>query len=154
MSSRRHDEQQAAASVAALAAITEEQLAARIREALLGLVEPVMALYQTGTWPVSDFDARAVEAFNQAQRVVSAGGTPVLEAMVAAAAPVLGMWWPDRPAEACAVHEAVERLRYVAMVLPSLVANARGIAETQLALGRRPTYRRSAGGLSGDDDGG
>ena len=140
MSAHRFDPQEAAASVAALAAMTDQQLAAGVREALIGLAAPVMALYATGNWPVSDFDARAVDAFNRAQRVVEQHGVevPGLEVMVAAAEPVLGMWWSGESAEAEAVQAAVARLRRAAMVLPGLVTQARAITETRQALRHRP----------------
>jgi hypothetical protein len=50
-----------------------------------------------------------------------------LPAVVAAVGPILGQWWPDRPQTAAALHEAVERLRHVAMHQTSLVRAARRI---------------------------
>jgi hypothetical protein len=54
-------------------------------------------------------------------------GDAPLPAVVAAVGPILGKWWPDRPETAAALHEAVERLRDVAMHKTSLVRDARKI---------------------------
>ncbi|GAB7046588.1 hypothetical protein [Catenuloplanes indicus] len=124
MRRRRFDPQTAAASVEALAAVTDEQLAAAVCDALRALA----ALHATGTWPASDFDTRAVEAFNCAQRfrALRAAAVPELEASVEVAGPMLGVWWPDGSVEANAVRDAVEQVRYASMVLPGLAVASRG----------------------------
>lgn len=126
MSRGTYDPERAARSVRELAAVTDADLAGDVRAAAAAVVELAEAWRRGPGWPRTETD-RAAYATAAAAGTAVAGldpGAP-LQAVVAAVSPILGQWWPDRPAAAEALRAAVEQLRVAAMHRPGLVRTAR-----------------------------
>jgi hypothetical protein len=118
----------AARSVRELAAVTDEQLIDEVRAATTVVVNQVEQLRRSG-WPRDSVEEAADTAVKTAQAVlVDLPANASLSAVVAAVRPLLGQWWPDRPAEAAAVAAAVERLRHAALHRPAQVRDARWLS--------------------------
>jgi hypothetical protein len=126
--SRAYDPDLAERSMRALAAVTDAQLAEEIRAAAATVLELAETWRRGEGWPHGPMDPNTYASAAAARKALTE--LPVdapLPAVVDAVRLILGQWWPDRPDTAAALHEAVERLRHVAMHKTSLVRNARQI---------------------------
>lgn len=126
-----HDPEQADRTVRQLADTTDAELIAGIRAALAEVAELAQVWRQSPHWATAaPTERRAYEATQQARAALAElGDAASVAAAVDAVRPVLGCWWPSTPAPAGAAGEAVERLRAAAMHRPSLVRDARQLAD-------------------------
>ncbi|WP_173054943.1 hypothetical protein [Phytohabitans houttuyneae] len=123
-----YDPRRAAEFVRELAATTDAQLVEEIRAAA-DVVLRLAEVWRGGPgWPHGPMDRDAYATATVAAKSLAAlpSGTP-LSAVTVAVGPILNGWWPERPEAAAALHEAVERLRRVAMHKTTLVSDARWI---------------------------
>jgi hypothetical protein len=126
--SRSYDPELAKRSMRALAAVTDAQLAEEIRAAAAAVLELAETWRRGEGWPHGPMDRDTYASAAAAGKALTElPADAALPAVVAAVSPILGQWWPDRPDTAAALHEAVERLRHVAMHRTSLVRDARKI---------------------------
>jgi hypothetical protein len=121
-----YDPERARRCVRELAAVTDAELVDEIRAAADLVFERAEAWRAGQGWPHTEVDrpAYAVAATARNALATLPADTP-LQAVIAAVSPMLGQWWPHRPAEAAALHQAIEALRGAAMHRPGLVRDSR-----------------------------
>ena len=127
------EEAAAKRSVKALAATTDEELAADVR-ASVASVAAAWGIYRAvddypprGTPARTSADGRGALIASVAADLAAMPADADLATVIALAQRVLGQTWPDRPAPAETVARVVDKLRYVAMVRPGQVRDARAV---------------------------
>jgi hypothetical protein len=130
----RYDPDAARRGVRELAAVTDQQLADEIRAAAAAVLARVDELTASGRWPAHAQERLTHAALRRAAEALAAlpAGAPAADVQ-AAAAPILGEYWPDTPAMMRPAHDAIEELRRVAMHRWSLVRDARWLTAGDLA---------------------
>jgi hypothetical protein len=131
-----YDEAAAEQATAALAATTDELLVADVRAGLAEVVVAQRAWRGSESYPARGNVMRPL--FDGLDRLITDAGSAVralsddapLRAVVALVSSILGAYVPARPELAGAVCEAVDRLRWLAISRPSLVDDARRLAQS------------------------
>ena len=122
----RYDPDLAEQAVRDLAAVTDQQLAVDIRAAAVAVLARVDELAAGRTWPMAAHDKATYATLRQAAEQLAALPADAGPVDVrAAVAPILGVFWPNSPAEMRPAHDAIEELRRTAMHRWSLVRDAR-----------------------------
>jgi hypothetical protein len=122
----RYDPDVAHRALQELAAVTDEQLAAEMRAAAAVVITRVDELAAGATWPVAVHDKATQATLRAAAAQLAALPSEAAAVDVrAAAAPMLGVFWPTSPAAMRPTHDAIEDLRQVAMHRWSQVRDAR-----------------------------
>jgi hypothetical protein len=122
----KYEPETARRAVRDLAAVPDEQLSAEIRATATAALARVDEVTAGGRWPAHPHERLTHTVLRRA-----ADGLATLPAdapatdVRAAAAPILGVYWPNRPAIMRPTHDAIEELRGVAMHRWSLVRDAR-----------------------------
>jgi hypothetical protein len=115
-----YDPIRAEASMRELAAVTDEQLVAGVRR---GIIAVVAAWLADPAHAGRDTSTRGRDALvaSVARVLAALPDEADLPTVVKLACQLLNPWWPDSTPHEKAVSEAVDKLRYAAIVWPGLV---------------------------------